>query len=423
MPVGPSQDLRRLVLAVERQPGRNGADFRRLQGHVDDPVGGLHLEHIARLELVRRDVHRPAVDLEVPVRDELARLLARRAQAEPVDDVVHAQLEVAEQVQAGDARFARRLVEIVAELLLEQPVDPPRLLLGAQLQAVVGRLALAGLAVHAGRERAALDGALGRVAALALQVQLGALAAAKAADRARVVGHFLHAPPLRRPAPVVRDGRDVGDGADLEACGLQRADCGLAAGARPAHEHLDRAHAVLQRPLGGRLGGLLRGKWRRLAAALEALRSGRAPGDDVAVDVGDGDDRVVERALDVSLPLDHVLALAAARANDLLLGHYLPAFTFFLPATARLGPRRLRALVRVRWPRTGRPRRCRMPRYEPISVRRLMLLATSRRRSPSMRSSLAPAILSMIWRRRVTSSSERSLTRVSGLTPAVFTSF
>src|SRR6266581_541343 len=256
MPLGPSQDLRRLVLAVERQPGRDGADFGRLKGHVDDPVGGLHLEHIARLELVRRDVHRPAVDLKVPVRDELARLLARRAQAEPVDDVVHAQLEVAEQVQAGDARLARRLVEIVAELLLEQPVDAPRLLLGAQLQAVVGRL-----------------------------------------------------------------------------------------------------------------------------------------------------------------------ALAAACANDLLLSHYLPAFTFFLPATARLGPRRLRALVRVRWPRTGSPRRCRMPRYEPISVRRLMLLATSRRRSPSMSSSLAPAILSMIWRRRVTSSSLRSFTRVSGLTPAVFTSF
>src|SRR5690348_17192934 len=234
----------------------------------------------------------------------------------------------------------------------------------------------------------------------------------------------LDAPPLRRPAPVVRNGRDVGDRAHLEAGGLQGADRGLATGARPAHEDLDRAHAVLQRLLGGRLGGLLRGKRGRLAAALEALRTGRAPGDDVAVDVGDGDDRVVERALDVSLSLDHVLALAAARANDLLLlGHYLPALTFFLPATARLGPRRLRAFVRVRWPRTGRPRRCRMPRYEPISVRRLMLLATSRRRSPSMRSSLAPAILSMIWRKRVTSSSLRSFTRVSGLTPAVFTSF
>jgi len=40
-----------------------------------------------------------------------------------------------------------------------------------------------------------------------------------------------------------------------------------------------------------------------------------------------------------------------------------------------------------------------------------------------MRTSLAAAILSMIWRRRVTSSSLRSFTRVSGLTPAVFTSF
>src|SRR3989449_5708742 len=193
----------------------------------------------------------------------------------------------------------------------------------------------------------------------------------------------LNSPPLRRPAPVVRDGRDVGDGAHLEARGLQGADRSLAAGARPADEDLDRPHAVLQRLLGGRLGGLLRGKGGRLAAALEALGPGRAPRDDVAVDVGDGDDGVVERALDVSLPLDDVLALAPACANDLLLWHYLPAFTFFLPATARLGPRRLRALVRVRCPRTGSPRRCRMPRYEPISVRRLMLLATSRRRSPS----------------------------------------
>src|SRR5439155_6615812 len=78
----------------------------------------------------------------------------------------------------------------VAELLLEQPVDAPRLLLGAQLQAVVRRLALAGLAVHARRERPALDGALGRVAALTLEVELGALPATEAADRARVIGHY-----------------------------------------------------------------------------------------------------------------------------------------------------------------------------------------------------------------------------------------
>src|SRR5215471_11360403 len=35
---------------------------------------------------------------------------------------------------------------------------------------------------------------------------------------------------------------------------------------------------------------------------------------------------------------------------------------FFLPAIALAGPLRVRALVWVRWPRTGRPRRCRRPR-------------------------------------------------------------
>ena len=33
---------------------------------------------------------------------------------------------------------------------------------------------------------------------------------------------------------------------------------------------------------------------------------------------------------------------------------------------------RLRAFVRVRWPRTGRFRRCRIPWYVPISILRLM---------------------------------------------------
>src|ERR1022692_4410653 len=48
---------------------------------------------------------------------------------------------------------------------------------------------------------------------------------------------------------------------------------------------------------------------------------------------------------------------------------------FFLLATVpRRGPLRVRALVCVRWPRTGRPRRCRMPREEPISIRRLVFM-------------------------------------------------
>ena len=47
--------------------------------------------------------------------------------------------------------------------------------------------------------------------------------------------------------------------------------------------------------------------------------------------------------------------------RGLLRGHYL--VTFFLPATCmRLGPLRVRPLVLVRWPLTGRPRRWRRPR-------------------------------------------------------------
>jgi len=125
----------------------------------------------------------------VAVRDQLPRLFARSAEPESIYDVVKAKLEVSEQVDTGDAGFALCELEVVPELLLQQPIGASRLLLRAELQTVVRRLALAGLAVHARRESAALDGALRRVAALALEVELGALAAAEAADGAAVVRH------------------------------------------------------------------------------------------------------------------------------------------------------------------------------------------------------------------------------------------
>src|SRR5690606_17187500 len=155
----------------------------------------------------------------------------------------------------------------------------------------------------------------------------------------------------------------------------------------------------------------LGGEGRRLARALEAHVAGRGPGQHVAALVGEGDDRVVEAALDVGDAVADVLPLALARpapAGGLGLGHYLR--TFFLPATVFFGPLRVRALVWVRWPRTGRPRRCRSPCQQPISIFRLMSCWTSRRRSPSTLN-----VASMWLRMRATSSSVRSRTRVSGL--------
>ena len=108
---------------------------------------------------------------------------------------------------------------------------------------------------------------------------------------------------------------DVLDRGDLDAGLLDRANGGVAAGAGALHLHLGAAQAVLDGGTAGLLGGLLCGVGRALAAALEPDATRRRPGNDVALGVGDGDDRVVERALDVHDARADVLAVALARTT------------------------------------------------------------------------------------------------------------
>src|SRR5258706_13875487 len=86
-----------------------------------------------------------------------------------------------------------------------------------------------------------------------------------------------------------------------------------------------------------------------------------------------------------SLPILDPLAARRCdrRANDWCFNHAAgraPAKATqgarFLPAMGLAGPLRVRALVWVRWPRPGGPRRCRNPRYQPRSISRLMFMAT-----------------------------------------------
>src|SRR4029079_17011082 len=226
------------------------------------------------------------------------------------------------------------------------------------------------------------------------------------------------APPLLWSDAVVGLRRNIADAEDLEAGGLERADRGLAARARALDEDLDLRQAVLHALLGARVGGHLGGERRRLAGALEPGGAGALPGDDVAVLVRERADRVVEGRLDVRLADGDVLLDAAARAalrglfargrhTQVLVGAFLPRPTVFF------GPLRVRAFVFVRWPFTGRPRRWRRPRYEPISVRRLIDCWRSRRRSPST------WYTSSMWRWSfVTSSSVRSRIFSSGERPS-----
>src|SRR3954467_2401273 len=310
-----------------------------------------HLDDVVLADEERRDVDLLAVDQEVAVLDELARHVAAGREAGAGAAVVEPTLEQLEKVLAGLAGTPVGFLVVTAELLLEHAVDAGALLLLPLLQEVLGVLG-ATAAVLTRRVRTDLDGALRGLALAALEEQLHLLAAATLAVRAGVPSHeFSNPPPLGGAAPVVRYWRHVLDGADLEADSLQAPDGGLTAGAGTLHEHVDLAHAVLLRSTRGRLGGHLRGERRRLPGALEAHLAGARPGDHVAQRVGDRDDRVVERALDVGVPMSDVLLLLAAyllRGRALLCGRHYFFPAFFLPATVFFGPLRVRALVWVR---------------------------------------------------------------------------
>src|SRR3954464_915031 len=234
--LGVAQHLRRQSVVIRLKPRRDGGrQFGRVADHLGRAGPSLDRDHIVGTHLVRRHVHAPAVDGPVAVQDELASLPPRSREAEPYEHVVEPALQQAQQVLTRHARLAARLVVVGAELLLEHAVVAARLLLLAKLQPVLGLLRAAA-SVLARRVRAPLDAALVGEAALALQEELHALAAALLALGSAISRHRLHPPPLARTATIVGLRRDVADAGHLEAGGLEGADRGLAAGARALDE-------------------------------------------------------------------------------------------------------------------------------------------------------------------------------------------
>src|SRR5207248_1487608 len=114
------------------------------------------------------DVGAASIEREVAVAHQLAGLLAGVGKPQAVDDVIQPRLEDLQQVLPGHAGPPGGLLEMLAELPLQDAVHRARLLLLAQLRAVLGHLA-SPLAVLAGRKRTPLDGTLGAEAALPLQ--------------------------------------------------------------------------------------------------------------------------------------------------------------------------------------------------------------------------------------------------------------
>src|ERR1700722_12116054 len=124
------EDGHREACVGRLEPGRR----RALEGvHVaaDHEVGagGLAQRHdVALADAVTRDGDPLVVHVHVPVPHELAGLAPAGSPARPEDHVVEPQLEFAQQVLTGDAALAGGLLVHVAELLLQNPVNPARLL-------------------------------------------------------------------------------------------------------------------------------------------------------------------------------------------------------------------------------------------------------------------------------------------------------
>src|SRR3990172_3647742 len=96
---------------------------------------GQQLDRLADLHEVGGDRHLAPVDLEVAVGHHLAPLPARGREAQAEHHVVQPPLQELQEVLAGDAFLPLRPGEVLAELLLEDAVNPLGFLLLAELDA------------------------------------------------------------------------------------------------------------------------------------------------------------------------------------------------------------------------------------------------------------------------------------------------
>src|ERR1700728_3012713 len=188
-PLRQRQHLAAQAVLIGRQPRRRRLMARELPRtfhHRQLLAIGTNLNFVAHAHLERGDVHLPPVHFNVSVANQLARLAPRTGKPETEGHVVQTPLELLQQQLAGDARGARCLLVIGAELPFQGKVDTACFLFFAQLQAVAYDLCLAITAVLARGKIALLDGALVGKTLRALQEQLHAFSPAEPADRSRI---------------------------------------------------------------------------------------------------------------------------------------------------------------------------------------------------------------------------------------------
>src|SRR5512138_2611775 len=166
------------LLLIDLDPIRESDLPLDLKGGLDAQLLLRFLAHgddIACLALIRRNADRNAIHRDALMAHELARLVTSRGKTHPVDDVIEATFQHLQQVRTGRARASRSFDVVVAELTLEHAVHTTKLLLFAQLQAVI-RQATASLALDTARRHFELALRFERLHT-ALQEQVRAFAA------------------------------------------------------------------------------------------------------------------------------------------------------------------------------------------------------------------------------------------------------
>src|ERR1017187_1210569 len=110
---------------------------------------------------------------------------------------------------------------------------------------------------------------------------------------------FLHSPLFRGTAAVMRNRRDVFDGAHFNARRGESAHGRFPARTGTADPNFHYPQSAFSRFVGGREGRLLGGERRAFTRPAETERSGARPGNGVAFLIGDSHDGVVEGGLDM----------------------------------------------------------------------------------------------------------------------------
>ena len=105
------------------------------------------------------------------------------------------------------------------------------------------------------------------------------------------------------------NGGDVGDAADLVTTRIQSTHGRLTTRAGAFDAHVQVLQAILESSLTGTLGRYLGSERGAFARTTEAGTTGGSPAQGVALTVGNGDDGVVERRVDVGNPINDCLFL------------------------------------------------------------------------------------------------------------------